>query len=120
MVGQQHKLYIAIVAYIFKWKSQYMKIDMKNLKFVPVSEVPASHRRGETQWKTLFAQVPKGQAVVLQEPEVWASSISQALRRMQKRDGKFKNLQVITRGKHGTAMIYVVNTDKSTEPSMRK
>lgn len=97
-----------------------MKIDMENLKFVPASEVPASHRHGETNWEALFTRVPRGQAIVLHEPDVFASSISQALRRMQKRDGKFKNLQVVTRGKHGTATIYLLNTEKPTEGITRK
>ena len=88
-------------------------VDWKNLKkeYISSNEVPTGRDR-ESPWNDIFADIPKGQALVLHEPEVSAGTIRAALQRKQK-NGKFKNLKVTTKGVHGTAIVYVTNTEKA-------
>jgi hypothetical protein len=83
-------------------------MDKDKLKFISANEVPYTR---QTKWDEIFAQIPKGQALVLEEPEVNADTLRAALLR-RKRQGKFKNLQMIARGKRGHRKSYVANADK--------
>jgi hypothetical protein len=88
-------------------------VDWKKVKkeFIPANEVPGGHgAQNPAQWDELFSGIPKGQALVLHEPEINSGTIRNALRRTQK-DGKFKNLRVSTKGIHGRATIYITNTE---------
>jgi len=88
-------------------------VDWNKIKkeYVPSIEVPTGRGTG-APWDEIFGGIPKGQALVLHEPEISAGTIRAALQRMQNR-GKFKNLHMSTKGIHGTATIYVTNTEKA-------
>ena len=88
-------------------------LDITKLKteFIPISEVPTGRSRN-SPWDIIFDKVPKGQALVLKEPEVSAGTIRAALQRKHKA-GKYKHLSIVTKGAHGTAAIYILNNDKS-------
>jgi hypothetical protein len=88
-------------------------VDWSKVKkeFIPASEVPSGHAP-QGQWDEVFGSIPKGQALVLHEPEVNSSTVRQALQRMQKH-GKYKNLRVSTKGVHATATVYITNTEKA-------
>jgi hypothetical protein len=90
-------------------------VDWRKIKkeYVPATEVPVGRGTG-APWDEIFGDIQKGQALVLHEPEVSAGTIRAALQRQQKY-GKFKNLKVTTKGVHGTAIIYVSNTEKPTQ-----
>ena len=79
-------------------------------EFIPASQVPEA-RRIPSEWDEIFKGIPKGQALVLHEPEIHSGTVREALRARQ-RHGKFKNIRVSTRGAKGKAAIYVINTDK--------
>lgn len=97
-----------------------MTTDMSKIRkeFIPIADVPAPHTR-ITEWDEIFSSIPKGQALVLHEPEVYAGTVRGALTRKQK-DGKFKNLQFSSKGKHGSAIVYVSNMEKLTEKQADK
>lgn len=84
-------------------------------EYIPASAVPTG-RASESPWDEIFSGIPKGQALVLHEPEVSAGTVGQALR-TRHRKGKFKNIKVTTKGMHGTATIYITNTDKPIKPA---
>jgi hypothetical protein len=81
-------------------------------EYVSIDEVPTA-RMTNNPWNEIFGEIPKGQALVLHEPEVKANTIWAALQRWQKKYGKFKNLRFSTKGKHGTATVYITNTTPS-------
>lgn len=89
-------------------------VDWSKVKksYIPASEVPKARREG-SPWDEIFSNIPKGQALVLHEPEVNAGTVRGALQRMH-RHGKFKNIEMSTKGLHGDATIYVINTEKAT------
>jgi hypothetical protein len=86
-------------------------VDWSKIKkeYIQANQVPTGRAR-ESQWNNIFADIPKGQALVLREPEVSSGTIRAALKRMQAH-GKFKNLKFISKGVHGSATIYVVNNE---------
>lgn len=88
-------------------------VDWSKVKkeYISSGDVPAGHG-AQSHWDEIFNEIPKGQALVLHEPEVNAGTFRQALQRMH-RHGKFKNLRMSTKGIHGTATIYITNTDKA-------
>jgi len=75
------------------------------LEFIPVEEVPF---KKETKWDVFFQAVPKGQALVLREPEINADGVTGALSRRKKR-GLYKNLSALVRGSKGKRVVYVMN-----------
>jgi len=87
-------------------------VDWNKIKkeYISANDVPTGHG-AQSEWDNIFTEIPKGQALVLHEPEVNAGTIRAALQRKQ-RHGKFKNLKVTTKGVHGTATVYVTNTEK--------
>jgi hypothetical protein len=87
--------------------------DLSKLKleFIPVNQVPTT-RATQSPWEDIFKQIPAGQALILHEPDVNSGTVRAALVRKQ-RHNKFKNLQLVTKGKHGTATIYIKNNDKA-------
>ena len=87
-------------------------VDLSKVKYelIPNSQVPTTSVR-ETPWDDLFNQIPKGQTMVLKEPQVIAGSLRAALTRRQG-SGKFKNLRLRTKGKRGSRTLYLMNTDK--------
>jgi hypothetical protein len=91
-------------------------VDWNKIKkeYISANDVPTGHG-AHSEWDNIFAEIPKGQALVLHEPEVNSGTIRAALMRKQ-RKGQFKNLRYRSKGKHGTATIYVVNIEKSTLP----
>lgn len=88
-------------------------VDWTKVKkeFIAASEVPSGHG-AQSPWNAIFNEIPKGQALVLHEPEVNAGTVRGALQRMHKH-GKFKNLRFTSKGVHGTATIYITNTEKA-------
>jgi len=86
-------------------------LDTKKLRFIPEDEVP--QRKRKIQWETIFNSIPKGQALVIQPNEVPASTVREALKRLQSR-GKFKHLYMTTRkvGKN-RYISYIVNPSKT-------
>jgi hypothetical protein len=91
-------------------------VDWNKIKkqYISSNDVPSGHGP-KAQWDEIFGDIPKGQALVLHEPEISAGTIRAALQRMQN-NGKFKNLQLSTKGIHGTATIYITNTEKNFPP----
>lgn len=83
-------------------------MESEKLKFIPASDVPYAK---QTKWDEIFAKIPKGQALVLDEPAVNADTLRAAFLR-RKRQGKFKSLEMIARGQRGHRRSYIVNTDK--------
>lgn len=90
-------------------------VDWEKIKkeYISAKEVPEPHSR-ESPWDEIFSSIPKGQALVLREPEVNAGTVRGALKRKQNK-GKFKNLRYSSKGTHGSAVIYVTNMDKPSE-----
>jgi hypothetical protein len=86
-------------------------VDWKNIKkeYIPSNQVPTGRNR-ESPWDDVFTGIPKGQALVLREPEVNAGTIRAALKRKQAH-GKYKNLKLTSKGVHGSATIYLINTE---------
>ena len=78
---------------------------MKNLKFIPNSETPI---KTPTKWDALFLSIPKGKTLVLTESEVNPDSARGSLLR-RKRNGQYKNLRAIIRGKRGKRVTYIMN-----------
>ena len=89
-----------------------MLTDLSKIKkeFIPANEVP-ERQRVASQWDEIFGGIPKGQALVLHEPEVSRSAVRAALHTRQI-CGKFKNITVFSRGARKKATIYIVNTEK--------
>jgi len=89
-------------------------VDWSKVKksYIPASEVPSGHG-AQSPWDKIFEEIPKGQALVLHEPDVSAGTVRQALH-TRHRKGKFKNLRMSTKGRHGIAVIYVTNIEKAT------
>jgi hypothetical protein len=85
-------------------------MNKEKMKYIPADEVPY---RKQTKWDKIFASIPKGQALVIEEPDVDVSieTIRVLLLRRQKR-GEFKNLKLISREINGKQTAYIVNTDK--------
>ena len=75
------------------------------MELIPIEEVPY---KKETKWDELFKAIPKGQALVLREPDVNADGAAGALQRRKKR-GQYKNLSVIVRGPKGKRVVYITN-----------
>ena len=96
-------------------------VDWSKIKreYVPLQEVPPAHQRGSSPWDEIFGSIPKGQALVLKEGEVSSSTVRAALTRKHKED-KFKNIQFSTKGAHGNALLYLANTDTSTEKPIQR
>jgi hypothetical protein len=86
-------------------------VDSKKLtkEYIPIDQVPTGRDR-ESHWDEVFSEIPRGQALVLREPEVNSGTVRAALVRKQLK-GKFKNLKYLSKGKHGTATIYIMNTE---------
>jgi len=95
-------------------------VDWSKIKkeYVSLDEVPVPHSRA-TEWDELFSSVPRGQALVLHEPDVNSGTVRGALQRKQKQ-GKFKNLQYSSKGVHGSATVYISNTEKPTEKPIQR
>lgn len=95
-------------------------VDLSKIKkeFIPASEVPPPHTR-TTEWDGLFSSIPRGQALVLREPEVNGGTVRGALQRKHNL-GKFKNLEYSSKGVHGSATVYITNTEKPIEGISRK
>lgn len=89
-------------------------VDWSKIKkeYIAANDVPTG-RGSQSPWDEIFAEIPSGQALVLHEPQVNSGTVGQALRSRQ-RKGKFKNLKISTKGRHGTATIYITNTEKPT------
>jgi hypothetical protein len=83
-------------------------MDKDSLKFIPADKVPY---RKQTKWDTIFASIPKGQALVIDNSEVSTETVRTALARRQKK-GQFKNLKLISRTIDGKYKSYIINTDK--------
>jgi hypothetical protein len=79
-------------------------------EFIPASEVPKARAR-PSQWDEILKQIPRGQALVLHEPEVSVGTVRAAIRGRH-RQGRFKNIQLTSRGAKGKTVIYLINTDK--------
>lgn len=101
-----------------KWCLGMVDFNKIKKEYISIDEVPAPHTRA-SQWDELFSSIQKGQALVLHEPEVNASSTRAALQRKQK-EGKFKHLQYSSKGVHGSATLYISNTEKSAEKTVDK
>jgi len=88
-------------------------VDWSKIKkeYIQASQVPIG-RGSESPWDEIFSDIPKGQALVLHEPEVSAGTVRAALQRQHKH-GRFKNIHITTKGVHGTATIYITNTEKA-------
>lgn len=87
-------------------------VDWSKVKkeYIPANETPSKRTKG-LLWDVIFAEIPKGQTLVLHEPEVNSGTVRAALQRRWM-VGKFKNLHIVTRGRLGTATIYIINTEK--------
>jgi len=87
-------------------------VDWKKVTkaYIPSDQVPTGRTR-ESPWDAIFSEIPKGQALVLKEPEVSSGTVRAALKRNQAR-GRFKNLRMVSKGVHGQATIYITNTEK--------
>lgn len=94
-------------------------VDLSKVKIelIPNEEVPISRVR-ETPWDDLFNKIPKGQTLVLKEPQVLAGSIRAALTRRQG-SGKFKNLRLRTKGKRGSRTLYLMNIEKNANSVLK-
>lgn len=90
------------------------KLDVKNLKFVPISEVPEVVRK--TIWGDVFKKIPMGQALILTEAEASPETVRSALRRYQK-DGKFTHLEGTTRKVNDKRVVYILNPVPKPEPA---
>jgi hypothetical protein len=88
-------------------------------EYVPLEQVPPPHTRGTSPWDEIFGSIPKGQALVLREPEVSSGTVRAALTRKHK-EGKFKNIQFSSKGVHGSGIIYISNTEKPVEKTTEK
>lgn len=86
-------------------------LDKLKLEFIPIEEVPTAKTRA-APWDDVFSKIPRGQALVLKEPQFNAGTLRAALVRRQKA-GKWKNLKYSSKGRHGSATIYIMNTEKS-------
>lgn len=82
-----------------------MKIDIENLTFIPNDEVPI---KIPTKWDSIFSSIPKGKSLVLKDSQANPDSMRGALIR-RKRQGKFKNLRLVVRGKKGNRTAYLMN-----------
>jgi len=87
-------------------------------EFIPANQVPSKTYALSSQWDEILKMIPQGQALVLREPEVSAGSV-RAVLRARHAHGKFKNIQMSTRGARRKATIYLVNTDKSVTPTRK-
>jgi len=70
------------------------RIEIENLKYIGEDEVP--ERKRQTPWEAIFNSIPKGQALVIQPEDVPASSVREALKRLQSK-GQFEQLYMVTR-----------------------
>ena len=99
-------------------KVRRRKLDLQNLRFVPISNLPTIRRK--TQWEEIFEQIPKGQALVLTDEEASPETVRSALRRYQKK-GKFTHLEGTTRKVNGEKVVYILNpSPHELEPAERK
>lgn len=85
------------------------KIDLKQLKRIPVEEVPTSKW---TKWDDVFSSIPEGEALVVPNESAHPVSIREAIRRRKKK-GKYLNYSVVMSGKNS----YIVH---SSTPKVRK
>jgi hypothetical protein len=92
-------------------------VDWSKIKkeYISATSVPTG-RTSQSPWDEIFADIPRGQALVLHEPEVNAGTVRQALQNRHNK-GKFKYIYVTTKGVHGTATIYVTNSEKAEKPT---
>lgn len=95
-------------------------VDFNKIKkeYISINEVPPPHTR-TTEWDEIFSSIPKGQALVLHEPDINSGTVRGALQRKHK-DGKFKNLQYSSKGVHGSAIVYISNIEKAVEKTSEK
>lgn len=82
-----------------------LSFDIDKLERIPEGEVPFKKR---TKWDKIFESIPKGEAVVIPEEMAHPTSVRQALARRQ-RQGRFNELQILSRGRRGQRKTYIVN-----------
>lgn len=90
------------------------KLDAKNLKFIPISEVPEISRK-KTQWEEILSSIPQGEAVVIPADQASPATVRSAVSRYQKR-GKFTQLRAASRKIKGEITTYILNP----EPEQRE
>lgn len=83
-------------------------IDLKSLKIIDASEVPATPRR-YTPYREMLKRIRKGKALVISSDEINIDTARAGIRRLQKK-GEFTRL-IVTQRKRvgGKRILYVIN-----------